>query len=131
MVKECVVSFKIFPRTPDGDQVSIKFEYEEELRAFNRTIDKLEKFRAILHHLHIDKYKDICSIEKSGKTFVLSVDDTKGFTTLETEVAGRNLDSIRKILDLSVFNVVARGQFTMCRWAKQGEKIPHDIKRTE
>jgi hypothetical protein len=92
---------KIFPQTADGDQISVSFDYAEEMRAFEEVTE------AVRFHLN-----------QSGVT----EGEVPGFkfkTTLQYEVANQHSEIIRKIFGLQTFNAWSKDSVTIFLWKKK------------
>jgi len=91
---------KTFPRTCDGDQIIVAFQYKEERQAFLSAIKQMRDF--------LESNRE----EKELFGFVLR-------TTLETVVAEEHIDDLQRILGLQVLNINKRDfgkdEFVMIR----------------
>ena len=93
------MSVKIFPTTFDDDTISVLFEYEEEKRAFEEVVQKLEE-----------------RIMLNGKNRETSITDFEFPSTLAMDVATARTGAICQIVGLKAFSVWSRRSSTIVPW---------------
>lgn len=107
---------KIFPYTADGDQISIKFDYDQEKWAFESGVDKLRIFvKCIENNKGNDRIQiHTIKLESVGYISATSIKE-KGnvLTTLEMEILQKNMTSVVQILGVNVCNIISRNELYM------------------
>jgi len=86
---------KIFPKTFDGDQISVSFEYSEEESAFRSVCSQIER------------------VIQKNEVRETQIDDFQLKTTLEAEVAEQYFMFIKLIIGISVLNVTSKSKITI------------------
>ncbi len=105
---------KYFPRTNDGDQISVEFEYKEELDAFRAGMIKLHLMRDALRHMDPSSDFDVKHEEKPWPMNVATLKEGNVFlTSLEVEALNHHKSAVTKILGVHVCNIFGRSSIHM------------------
>lgn len=95
---------KIFPHTKKGDQISVAFEYEEEINAFNAALNAIKD--------HLEDPESAKEVEGKKEVFR----SLKLRTTLQAEVASNYNREMMEILGIQVLNVFGKNHITIVRY---------------
>lgn len=105
---------KYFPRLADGDQVSIEFDYQEELDAFRAGVVQLMRMRDALRRM---EETDEFSVFPSEFPYKMNVarlkPDVNLLTTLQVKVLNDNKDVVSKMLGVHICNIFGRNEVHM------------------
>lgn len=103
------MSVKIFPKTHDGDQISVTFRHAEEKNAFESAV------AAIRNHIQSPRSK------KKKKNGVEVFSDFRLATTLQAEVLQDNTyrAAAKKILGIYLLNLSGRDDVTIVRYVSK------------
>lgn len=106
--------FKLFPRTIDGDQLSIEFDYKEESDAFETGVAVLKRMRDCLRKKIDTEEIDIRDTEFPYKMRVATLKPGVNLlTTLQVETINSHKSAVIKILGVHICNVFGRGDIHM------------------
>lgn len=110
---------KLFPRTNDGDQLVVEFDYQQEADAFSAAMLELGRMRDALlegksteeFDVEIKKfpYNTLTATIKPGKNLL---------TTLQVEVLKHHKQDAAKILGVHVCNVFGRDSIFLSNFVK-------------
>jgi hypothetical protein len=92
------MSYKIFPHTADGDQISVSFTYVEERDAFNSAIERLRRY--------IEEQNILEGHVENGFEFQ---------TTLQYEAVSCHIGAAMKILGLSLLNAFSKNSVYLAK----------------
>jgi hypothetical protein len=105
---------KYFPRTIDGDQLSVEFEYQEELDAFRAGVVQLMRMRDSLRRMEETEEFDVRHAELPYCMDMSSVKENVNLlTTLQIKVLNDHKDVVIKILGVHICNIFGRGSIHM------------------
>lgn len=105
---------KLFPRTIDGDQLSIEFEYKEEMDAFQTGVHELKLMR---DYMRKKEETEKFSVKDTEKPYKMRVAELKPnvnlLTTLQVKVLNDHKSDMVKILGVHICNVFGRDSIFM------------------
>jgi hypothetical protein len=109
---------KFFPRTADGDQLSLDFEYQEELDAFRGGISLLTNMAFALRKKQSNDQYSFRKMDFPEKRDVIEL--RKGVNLLSTlQVKALRMHSLEvpRILGVNICNVFERDSVHMSNWS--------------
>jgi hypothetical protein len=111
---------KLFPRTADGDQLSLNFEYQEELDAFRGGISLLTNMAFALRQKKSTDQYNFRKMDFPEKRNIIEL--KKGvnlLSTLQVEALRAHSMAVPKILGVNSCNVFGRDSVHMSNWSEK------------